>query len=77
MVEQGGETIAVEAKSGRTIGSDFFSALARYGELVSTSGAPAPRPVVVYGGDESYARTAGQVLSWRDIEALAPPLRHS
>ena len=65
LVDRGEDLAAVEAKSGRTIAPDAFDALVRF----RTSGAArAPqRDVVVYGGDVTQKRSAGDLLAWTDI----------
>ena len=62
----------VEIKSGKTIASDWFANLDAVGEIVANARASdAPRGkigrIVVYGGDESQARTGTKVLSWTDV----------
>jgi len=58
-----GEGVAVEIKSGETIGSDFFSGLARFRSIPGLSGF---RPALVYGGDEGEERSKGEVVPWRE-----------
>ena len=53
--------IAVEIKSGATIGSDFFKGLARWQMLTGDEGPTA----LVYGGDGSVKRKSAMVYSWR------------
>lgn len=65
LVDRGDDLIAVEAKSGRTIAPDAFDALVRF-RTVGATRAP-QRDVVVYGGDVTQARSAGDLLAWTDI----------
>jgi uncharacterized protein len=67
LVERGNDLVAVEAKSGRTIAPDAFEALGRFRTVGATPAAQ--RDVVVYGGDETQARSAGDLLAWTDIAA--------
>lgn len=62
----------VEIKSGKTIASDYFESLDAVGEIIANSrSTDAPHVpvgrIVVYGGDESQARTGTRVLSWQDV----------
>ncbi len=71
LLEQGLEVVAVEAKSGRTIGGDFFAALAAFAALRrETSEAAETRCVLVYGGDEHQRRSVGEAVPWRDVDGL-------
>jgi uncharacterized protein len=65
LVDRGADLVAVEAKSGRTIAPDAFDALVRF-RTVGATRAP-QRDVVVYGGDATQARSAGDLLAWTDI----------
>ena len=61
---------AVEAKSGQTIGSDFFAALNQFAALRHAAEKESTRSVLVYGGEEGQSRSAGQVVSWRDVDRI-------
>lgn len=70
VIELGDRLTAVEIKSGQTVASDVFAALAR---IVHDVGAgPASRvpvdQVVVHAGNDSHARTGARQLSWRDVD---------
>ncbi len=65
LIDRGDDRVAVEAKSGRTIASDAFNALARF-RTVDATRLP-QRDVVVYGGDVTQKRSAGDLLGWTDI----------
>ncbi|MEX0873340.1 MAG: ATP-binding protein [Actinomycetota bacterium] len=56
---------AVEAKSGATVGGDFFRNLERFSSI-----SPDARLAMVYGGDERMRRRDVDVLGWRDIHAF-------
>lgn len=61
---------AVEIKSAATPSAHFFNALETFTTLVSSSSVREPHveSVVVYGGIETQRRTAGTLLSWKDID---------
>lgn len=68
LVEEGDRLTAVEIKSGATIAPDFFKALGRLRDDV-TSREPhlAFDPRVVYGGDAAQRRSAATVIPWRRL----------
>jgi hypothetical protein len=70
VIEQGDRLTAVEIKSGQTVASDVFAALARVvDDLRAGPGGTMPvAPVVVYAGGDSHARTVAHQLSWRDVD---------
>jgi len=61
LLEQGGDIVPIEIKSGQTIASDFFSGLEYWRCLVGDPKAPA---ALIYGGDRSYERRSIAVCSW-------------
>lgn len=63
--------VPVEIKSGRTASSDFFKEITYWNGL---SGNPPDRSFVVYGGDQSQRRTAGQLVGYRELEPIVPYL---
>lgn len=65
LIDLGHTTIAVETKSGRTLPSDAFDALDRFG--ADSEPTVPQRHVVVYAGADTHTRTAGEVLSWTNI----------
>jgi hypothetical protein len=68
VVETDDDVALVETKSGETIAGDFFSGLDRAGPIVARAAAPRRiRPLVVYGGQESQRRTAGQAVPWSQV----------
>jgi predicted AAA+ superfamily ATPase len=61
IVEQGGELIPVEVKSGQTFVQDFLDSLRFWRTLGANADSPA---ALVYGGSSSYMREGVAVLSW-------------
>jgi len=61
----------VEKRPSRRRRAQFFKAFERF--AAALGGSEAARiagRVVVYGGDESQARSQGEILSWREIDAF-------
>ncbi|MBL0141372.1 MAG: ATP-binding protein [Betaproteobacteria bacterium] len=71
VVEFGGQTFAVEVKSGATLAGDWFRGLHRFAEAAGNI-----RPVLIYGGDETFEREGVSVFGWRSmpdwLRRLAP-----
>lgn len=67
VLERGTKLVPVEIKSGRTVASDFFRGLTRFGAL---AGDGSDLGYVVYGGDRAQRRRAGRAVPWRDVESL-------
>jgi hypothetical protein len=64
LFEQGGRLQTVEIKSGRTATADYI----RTGQKSARfAGAEALPPWLVYGGEESYARSGVRVIGWREL----------
>ncbi|MHB1468484.1 MAG: ATP-binding protein [Solirubrobacteraceae bacterium] len=73
LIDRGGDLTAVEAKAGRTPSGDYFSAFPHLAELMSARGDTRwrlRRQAVVYGGDESQRRSAGELVSWSELPNL-------
>ncbi len=72
IVDRGSDVLAVEIKSSRTAASEYFSDLTRVtGGMASPRGRSRRfRHVVVYGGDASQTRTAGDLVSWSDVSTF-------
>ncbi|MBI5485459.1 MAG: ATP-binding protein [Deltaproteobacteria bacterium] len=68
VAEVGEQLFPIEIKSGKTITSDYFNALRKWQHLVGPASGPAR---LVYGGDDSQARTNTHVVSWKEIAELA------
>jgi len=69
VVEAGPRLIAVEAKSGATTNGSFFKHLAAFTEQMQAQ--PGVTEIirrVVYGGDETQTRSAGELISWAAIQ---------
>jgi uncharacterized protein len=63
--------VAIEAKSGLTVGSDYFRGIASL-EAVAARLVP-PQPVsaiVVYGGDQTQRRTRGTIVAWSGLDKM-------
>lgn len=68
LLEAGNRLIAVEVKSGATVGSDFLRGLARFGATVAADlEGDRYEPRLIYGGDDSQSRSAAEIISWRRI----------
>lgn len=67
VVEEGGELIAVETKSGQTVADDFFRGLRSFASALAGPRRPRIRSVVVFGGDTRQERTEAAVLPWSMI----------
>jgi len=60
LLENAGKLTPIEIKSGRTIQTDFFSALGQWNQMTGNTGG-----ILVYGGDQSQQRSNGiSVLPW-------------
>lgn len=71
ILEKGARRTAVEIKSSQTPAEDFFRVLQRFTDASARLREPDRRPVekiVVYGGNETQHRSAGLLLSWKDID---------
>ena len=64
LLDRGSKTIPIEVKSGETLTPDSFKGLNYYRGL---AGDMSDRPVLIYGGDDTYLRKGVQVLSWRKL----------
>jgi predicted AAA+ superfamily ATPase len=67
--EHGGALHAVEIKSGATFAPDWLAAGRRWQRY---AGGAAARPVLVYGGNDSYVVDGLQVMAWHRIGADSP-----
>jgi len=64
VADHGNMLMPVEIKSGKTIGSDYFTGLDRWKKMAGDRSA---QPVLVYGGDESLCHNGVRVYSWRHL----------
>jgi len=71
LVESGDVTTAIEIKSGRTIGSDFFAELDWLTEQDLGPNQPRLRSVLVHGGSERQHRSNAAVLPWTAVHEFA------
>ncbi|MCL4380034.1 ATP-binding protein [Candidatus Dependentiae bacterium] len=62
LLEQGTTLLPIEIKAGKTITSDYFTAITYWINLANSNPADA---YIVYGGSEGQQRSNGTVLSWR------------
>ena len=58
----------VEIKSGATFASDWTASLTKWQKL--SGGAASRKPILVYGGEETYERESCYLTGWRDIARL-------
>lgn len=69
VLEKGADLTVIEIKSARTPSGRYFAALDRLAKTLE--GRDAPRiadRIVIYGGDETQVRSAGTLLSWRELD---------
>jgi uncharacterized protein len=66
--EHQGRLHSVECKSGTTYASDWLDAARKWRQV---AGPHTAAPVVLYGGEDSFAQADHQLLSWRDLGASA------
>lgn len=68
----GRDWIAVEIKSSRTPSSDYLSSLEKLKAQLRVADRMAPpiENVVVYAGESSQKRKAGQFLPWRGVDSF-------
>lgn len=83
-------TQTVEFKAGQTVAGDWFNALRKYETLrTPAAGAashthpdthspvpPAPRPLLVYGGQQPQVREAADIVPWRQWPAKVDDIIH-
>jgi len=67
LIDRGGKLTPIEIKSGKTIVSDFFTALDKWNELAQID----PHyGYIIYGGDEEQKRKKGNVVGWQAAKNL-------
>lgn len=64
LIERGHKLIPVEVKAGKTIVSDYFTAL-NYWQVLSKQ---THNPYLIYAGKQSQKRTRVEIVSWWDID---------
>lgn len=63
-----GEAITpVEIKSGKTLTSSYFDNITYWRHLASS---PESAGFVIYGGDQSFKMSSGELISWRQLNRL-------
>lgn len=67
LIEKGIATVSIEIKSGKTINDDFFAGLKYWHKI---TGAGTGSSFVVYNGEENQKRTAGEVISWKNLDSI-------
>ena len=69
VLEKGADLTVIEIKSARTPSGKHFGAFDRLAKTLDEWDAPRISDrIVIYGGDETQARSAGTLLSWRDLD---------
>lgn len=74
LIDHGGQLTAIEVKAGRTPAGDYFKAFSHFAELIGARGDRRwriGRQAVVYGGEESQRRSAGELIGWTDLPSLS------
>jgi predicted AAA+ superfamily ATPase len=67
LIESAGSVIPIEIKSSRSVSSDFFDGLRFWSQLVDSD---PQKGVLVYGGENSYQRKFGKVVSWTAVPSI-------
>lgn len=67
LIDRGSDLLPIEAKSGKTVASDWFDGLKTWR---SFAGDRAKQGILLYGGDETYSRAGVTVTSWRKAGQL-------
>ena len=73
LIETGTDLIALEVKAGRTPSSSFFGAFRLFEQRLAERGDARwrlSRRIVVYGGEESQRRSAGELVAWGDLPGI-------
>ena len=66
LVEENGNLIPIEIKSGMTVRPEFFHGLDYWNKLSGDNGG-----LLIYGGDQTQVRSNGmRVVPWRDIDSI-------
>jgi uncharacterized protein len=67
LIDQGSALLPIEAKSGKTVASDWFAGLKNW---LAFAGDRTKHGELLYGGDDSYSREGITVTSWRKVGQL-------
>ena len=66
LIEQGGELLPVEVKSGATVSRDALSGLTKWQGI---AGRTSSRPRLIYGGEDTQQRGDVDIVGWRSLAA--------
>jgi len=66
--ENNEDLVAIEIKSGKTISTSYFDNLTYWQKLSGQAGKPG---YVVYGGEQSLKTSAGELVSWRELDRVS------
>lgn len=66
LLDQGSYCVPIEIKSSQTINENLFANLKFYNGLQQN----AAKPILIYGGDESYVRESAEVVSYRELHNI-------
>jgi predicted AAA+ superfamily ATPase len=67
IMEKQSKLIPIEIKSGKTASKEYFKDLNYWNKL---SGSKPANSYVIYGGQDSQKRSAGLLLSWKDVNKI-------
>ncbi len=67
VVDTGMALMPIEIKSGQTVNRDFFTGLERWMRL---AGEQSHSPVLIYGGEDSYAHRGIDIIDWRQCGSV-------
>jgi hypothetical protein len=71
VIERGADRLAVEIKAGMTPSPDAFAAPDRVALALTGADTMPTRAAVVYGGADTQTRSAGELISWSDVDRFA------
>ncbi|MRS02714.1 DUF4143 domain-containing protein, partial [bacterium] len=66
--ENNEDLVAIEIKSGKTISTSYFDNLTYWQKLAGETGKSS---YVVYGGEQSMKTSAGELVSWRELDRVS------
>ena len=62
LIDRGSDLLPIEAKSGKTVASDWFDGLKNWRAFAKKR---AKHGALIYGGEETYSREGIAITSWR------------
>lgn len=74
IIDRGIKLIPLEIKSGETIASNFFDGLAKWNDMTETDAA---NNYLVYAGQSTQQRNAGNLVSWKDSGTLISEIENA